>query len=305
MSLYQKYRPRSLKTLVGNEDLKRDLLPFIEGKRTPPHSFLFTGPSGCGKTTVARILARGLGCCESDIIELDTADLRGIDTIRDIRRNAGLASFTGGNRCWILDEIHRQTVDAQNALLKILEEPPAHVYFILCTTDPQQLLKTIITRCTQFVVESLSATELVQVLQRICKKEQADVEDDILRQVAKSANGSPRQAISNLERILARDPKDYGEALQSFSDYETKIKDLCQVMIKGTAKWKEIAQIINGIKEEPETVRRSVLGYMNAILLSGKDSARAAYIMECFKEPYYNTGPAGLTLSCYAGMMQE
>lgn len=305
MSLYQDYRPKSLKTLVGNEDLKRDLQPFIQGKRIPPHSFLFTGPSGCGKTTLGRILARGLGCVEGDITELDTADFRGIDSIREIRKQMGLASLSGGNRCWILDECHKLTNDAQNALLKALEDPPAHVFFILCTTDPQLLLKTILTRCTQFVVEALSTSELLQVLQRVCNGEKADVGEEVLCQVAKSANGSPRQAISNLERILARDPEDYGEALQSFSDYEAQIKDLCQIMIKGNAKWKDVAAIIKGIKDEPETVRRSVLGYMNTILLSGKDSARAAYIMECFKDPYYNTGPAGLTLSCYAGMMQE
>lgn len=451
MSLYETYRPKSLKMMVGNDDLKRDLLPFVRGKRKPPKAILFTGGSGMGKTTLARILARGIGCAEGDIEELDTADFRGIDSIRDIRRQMMLSSLGGQNRCWILDECfapgtmiftsdgdrpietiqvgdpvfssvgcdkvtnvfrnkiplhrvcrviyshnnelqsiycsqehlfwtqrgwipafdlqeddlfmlasgemingnvsvipyspdcnwpcigdkeklqgyvefcdlemkkfpsyyangilvhncHKLTNDAQNALLKALENPPEHVYFILCTTDPQLLLKTIITRCTQFVVEALSIGELVQVLQRVCDGEGAKVDEDILRQVAKTAQGSPRAAISALERLLARDPKDYGEILQTFTGYEAQIKDLCQMLIAGKAKWKDVAGIIKGIREEPETVRRSVLGYMNAVLLSGKDSARAAYIMECFKEPYFNTGPAGLTLSCYAGLMQE
>lgn len=305
MGLYQKYRPQRLKDFVGNEILKKDLLPFLTGKRTPPKAVLFTGPSGAGKTTLARIYARRIGCSPMDITELDTADFRGIDSIREIRSQMGLATFGGGNRCWILDECHKLTNDAQNALLKALESPPEHVFFVLCTTDPQMVLKTILTRCTQFQVESLSASELVEVLERVCRGEGADIDEDILRQLAKGAGGSPRGAISMLERLLARDPEDYDEVLQSFEGYEVQIRELCQALIAGRAKWKEIAGMIKGIKEEPETVRRSVLGYMNAVLLSGKDSARAAYILDCFKEPYFNTGPAGLTLSCYAGLMQE
>ena len=127
MGLYQKYRPTNLKDFFGNDGLKRDLKPFLEGRRTPPKSILFTGPSGCGKTTLARILAYTIGCAEGDINELDTADFRGIDSIRDIRRQMNLVPLGGQARVWILDECHKLTNDAQNALLKALENPPAHV----------------------------------------------------------------------------------------------------------------------------------------------------------------------------------
>lgn len=305
MSLYQDYRPTSLKHFHGNEDLKRDLRPFIKGNRKPPKAILFTGPSGCGKTTLARILAKSMGCAEQDIQELDTADFRGIDSIREIRRQMGLASLSGSDRVWILDECHKLTNDAQNALLKALENPPAHVYFILCTTDPQLLLKTILTRCTQFVVEALTTSDLVDVMKRACDGEKVDVPDAVLKKIAKTASGSPRAALSTLERVIARDPDEYEEELASFANFETQIKDLCQTLMAGKVKWKEVADMIKGLKDEPETIRRAILGYMNAVLLSGKDAPRAAYIMDCFKEPFFNTGPAGLTLSCYAAMLKD
>lgn len=305
MGLYQDYRPTSLKYFYGNEDLKRDLRPFIKGERKPPKAILFTGPSGCGKTTLARILAASMGCAEQDIQELDTADFRGIDSIREIRRQMGLASLTGSDRVWILDECHKLTNDAQNALLKALENPPAHVYFILCTTDPHLLLKTILTRCTQFMVEALTTRDLVEIMSGVCGGEGVTIPDSVLKKIAKMAAGSPRAALTSLERVIARRPEEYEEELASFTNYETQIKDLCQTLLAGKAKWKEVAILVKGIKEEPETIRRSVLGYMNAVLLNGKDAPRAAYIIECFKEPYFNTGPAGLTLSCYAGLLQE
>lgn len=305
MGLYQKYRPTSLKEFFGNEDLKRDLRPFIKGTRQVPKAILFTGPSGCGKTTLARILAKSMGCLDGDIQELDTADFRGIDSIRDIRRQMSLSSLGSGSRVWILDECHKLTNDAQNALLKALENPPAHVYFILCTTDPQLLLKTVLTRCTQFVVESLSVSDLVDVLDAVCEGEQADVSTDTLKAIARSAGGSPRAAISALERVLARDPAEYDQAVEAFSAMETQVKDLCQTLMAGRAKWKEVATMIKGIREEPESVRRAVLGYMSAVLLSGQDNPRAAHVIECFKEPYFNNGTAGLVLSCYYGLMSN
>lgn len=305
MGLYQHYRPTSLKHFFGNEDLKRDLRPFVKGDRPLPKAVLFTGPSGCGKTTLARILARSVGCADGDIVELDTADFRGIDSIREIRRQMAFAPLGGANRVWIMDECHKLTNEAQNALLKALEDPPAHVYFILCTTDPQLLLKTVLTRCTQFAVESLTTSELVEVLGRVCDGEQADIGDDILKAIAKQAGGSPRAAICALERVLGRDPEDYDKAVEAFTALEVQVKELCQILLAGKAKWRQVAEMLKAIKEEPESIRRAVLGYMNAVLLSGKDNARAVHIIESFKDPYYNSGAAGLTLSCYYGLMAD
>lgn len=305
MSLYKKYRPTSLKTFYGNEDLKRDLRPFLKGARPLPPAILFTGPSGCGKTTLARILAKGAGCSDHDLQELNTADFRGIDSARDICRQMSYAPLSGAMRVWILDEAHKLTNDAQNALLKALEDPPAHVHFILCTTDPQQLLKTVLTRCTKFAVESLSDDDLIEIMLGVCEKEEVPIEDKHLEHIARQANGSARAALSALELVLGRDPEDFDKTVASIESFESQVVDLCRLLIAGKAKWKDVVEVRKALKEEPESVRRAVLGYMNAVLLSGKDSARAVHVIECFKEPYYNTGPAGLTLSCYYGLMLD
>lgn len=299
MSLYEKYRPTSLKDFIGNEDLKRDLRPFIRGTRQLPTALLFTGPSGCGKTTIARMLAKL--CKISDLAELDTADFRGIDSIREIRRQMQLSPLTGNARAWILDEAHKLTNDAQNALLKALESPPVGVHFFLCTTDPQMLIKTILTRCTQFQVEALDRSELTQMMRAACVGEGKEIPDSVLATLAKQADGSPRAALSLLERVMGRSPDDYDKAVSCQQEFESQVKDLCQALLRKAA-WKEVVVILKGLKEEPESIRWAVLGYMNAVLLSGKDLAQAALIIDAFKDPYFNTKSAGLTLSCYSAL---
>lgn len=300
MSLYEKYRPTSLKDFVGNASIKKDLLPFIRGTRPLPTAILLTGGSGMGKTTLARILSKG--CNIQDLVELDVADFRGIDTIRDIRKQMHLSPLLGDRRGWILDEVHRCTSDAQAALLKALESPPAGVHFFLCTTDPQQLLKTVLTRCTQFEVQPLEDEELVRLLGRVCNAENVDVPEKILTQIAGQANGSSRAALSMLERVIGRPDADYEGQIDSFQEQETQVRQLCQALLK-KRKWAEVANILKGIKQEPESVRYAVLGYMNAVLLSGKDVPQAAVVIESFKEPYFHTKAAGLTLSCYSSVL--
>lgn len=301
-SLYEKYRPTSFKTFVGNDDLKRDLRPFIRGTRELPNAILFTGGSGMGKTTLARMLAKA--CKIDDLIELDIGTFTGIDTVRAIKKQAQTAPMFGNKRGWIIDECHALSTEGMNAFLKLLESPPKDVYFFLCTTDPQKLLKTVVTRCTQFVVSPLSVSELVEVMKNVCAGEQCEIPEENLRMVAKQANGSPRMALSLLERLIGRKPEDYANEVNTQELCEEKVSNLCQKLLT-KAKWKDIVDILNGITEPPETVRWRVLAYMNAILRSGKDNAKAALIIDCFKEPYFNTKEAGLTLSCYSAMMQE
>ncbi len=169
--LYKKYRPKTLAGVVGNETTVNLLRNMLE-KGTIPHTILLQGASGCGKTTLARILQRSLECSEIDFIELNCSDFRGVDTIRDIAKQMHFSPTGGKCRIWLLDEVHQMTKDAQNAALKILEDTPSHVYFLLCTTDPQKLISTIRNRCCQLSVEHLSEASLRMLIDRVLKKEE-------------------------------------------------------------------------------------------------------------------------------------
>lgn len=303
--LYRKYRPQTIDEVIGNDDLKADLEPLISGKRPIPHAIMLIGPSGCGKTTLARILARVLGCEES-ITELDTGQDNGIAVMREIAAQAKSKGFVGsGRKMFILDEFHRATTDAQNAMLKSLEDCPKHAYFVICTTDPQRVIKTIQTRCTTYQVEPIPERDLVGLMQDICEKENVEVPTPVLKKIAKQSGGSGRLALVNLQRVMGRHPDDMDKDITQISEAEELTKELCQALLR-RAPWKEVAKYLKSIdKTEPETVRRMVLGYMNAVLLSGKDAAQAALVIESFKEPLYNTGKAGLTLAAYYAVNAE
>jgi DNA polymerase-3 subunit gamma/tau len=144
MALYQKVRPGTLEEIVGNQRTIKAIAKMVESKEKP-HSILMQGGSGCGKTTVARIIAKIFGSDESSIFESNAANTRGIDDIREIARTAPLSTLGNKPKTYIIDESHQLTKPAQQALLKVLEDPPERCYFILCTTDPQNLIPTI--RC--------------------------------------------------------------------------------------------------------------------------------------------------------------
>lgn len=303
MSLYNKYRPEHLDQIVGNQDvidyLKEALAEQVE-EGTFPHVTLLHGPTGCGKTTIARIIARDLGCeLEMDFNEVDSSNFRGIDTVRHIIDNSRYKALSGGIRVWLIDEVHGMTRDAQNALLKLLEDSPDDVYFILCTTDPMKLLKTVRGRCIELKVNPLNETQMRGLLRSIVKSEEDKLTVTVYDQIIQDAMGLPRNAIQILEKVLKVEPDRRLEfAKQTASEYSESI-ELCRALLSKPS-WKEVRTILQGLKDqEPESVRRHVLGYAQSVLLS-KENNKAAQIIEEFWEPLYDIGFPGLVYMCYS-----
>jgi len=297
MPLYHKYRPETLDEMYGNAvaiaSIKADFT-----KKDKPHAVLLHGPTGCGKTTAARVIAKMLNCSDMDFHEVDSADFRGIDSIREIRRASGFKSITGENKVWLLDECHKLSSDAMNALLKALEDPPAHVYYVLATTEPTKLLPTIRGRCAQYQMAVLTDKEMFRLLRRVAKEEGQSIDEDIIDQIIIDAQGHPRDALQILDQTLAVDPDQRLETAKRSGERQSATIELCRALMNRST-WKIISAILNGLKtEDPESIRRAVLGYCNSVLLKGSNDP-AALIMDEFIEPFYNSGFPMLTYVCY------
>ena len=298
--LYLKYRPQTLEEIVGNAEIVEIIKSHLAAASPMPHSILLHGPTGCGKTTIGRIIANALGAKNADLKEIDSADFRGIDTIRDIRKQSMYAPLESSCRVWILDEVHRATGDAQSALLKALEDTPSHVYYILCTTDPQKLLPAIRGRCSQLQVNPLTDLEMKILLRRVVKAENETLSKAVYEQIIRDSLGHPRNALQILSQVLSvKDEVTRLKVAQKTAETESKTIELCRALIEA-ATWKKVSGILSGLKnEDAERIRRAVLGYCQSILLNNENN-QAAAIMQEFLEPFYDSGFPGLVFACYS-----
>jgi len=221
--LARKWRPRNFSTLVGQEHVVRALTHALSEQRLH-HAYLFTGTRGVGKTTIARILAKSLNCesgitatpcgvcsaCQEidsgrfvDLLEVDAATNTRVDEMRQLLENAVYAPTRGRFKVYVIDEVHMLSNSAFNAMLKTLEEPPEHVKFILATTDPQKIPVTVLSRCLQFNLKQMPAIAIVGHLQHILEAEEIEFDTSALGQIARSAGGSMRDALSLLDQAIA------------------------------------------------------------------------------------------------------
>lgn len=299
MSLYHQYRPTKLSQIKGNSEIITSLEGMLSNPKKMPHAFLFHGPTGCGKTTIARIIKTSLETSEHDYKEIDSAQFNGVEMVRELRRNCQLKPMASTYRVYILDECHMLSTAAQEAMLKILEDTPKHVIFILCTTDPVKLKKTIKGRCSQFQVNPLDDEDMKRLLKSVVKQEKETLDKEVYNQIILDSLGLPRNALQILQQVLTTEPKNRLKAAKQTAIEQSKSIELCRALL-GNSSWKRVKEILKGLeKQDPEGIRRHVLGYAKAVLLKS-DDVKAAIILEEFMEPTYNSGFPQIVLACYS-----
>ena len=305
MGLYHKYRPQTFDEMLGNTEVIQTLKDAVANE-SRSHAYLFTGPSGCGKTTAARIFAKELGVDELSLMEVNSANNRGIDTARGMIDQMKAYPFRGKIWVYIIDEVHMTSKDFQNAMLKPLEDTPAHVYFFLCTTNPEKLIKAIKTRTTEVQFSSLEPKYISRLVRRTAREENIELDPSVAEEIVDVCQGSARGALVALEKVAKLDKDAALKLLRSnngeIEAEEGKTLDLCRALTRKDRTWGDVCECLKGVYEDEsdwEKIRYQVLGYANAILLQGKENPSVALLVECFSEPFYDSGKAGVTLACY------
>lgn len=288
--LHIKYRPGKWKSVLGQEAVVSSVRKVLE--QGSCHAFLFTGPSGVGKTTLARLIAKSVGCEKANLVEVDAATYTGIDAMRNV--TDGLQYSAMGEspvKVLIIDEAHALSKAAWQSLLKSVEEPPSHVYWVLCTTEPSKIPETIRTRCSCYELKPVGKELLFGLLKVVVEAEGMKASQQVLYLVAEKAGGSVRRALTYLSQCVGcTDRRAAAEVLRTVADEEDgEVIDLCRALVKGCG-WSQAVGLVQQFKDtNPEGVRQVVVSYFTAVTLGAKDASRAQKalaVLEAFGEPY-------------------
>lgn len=300
--LFNKYRPKNFKQVFGQEKAV-DLLSRLVKTKKVPRQLLFVGDSGCGKTTLARILRDKLECNAShDFTEINASDKRGIDDARAIISSAHRKPMAGPTKVLLIDEAHRLTGEAQDSLLKLVEEPPPYLHLMLATTNPTKLLKTIQNRCTEVRVNLLGDSSMVAMLQSVLEKEGKAMKRAVVDKIVEVSGGSARKALVVLHSVIDLEDKDAQLKAINSADTQSQGIQVARAIINDpNPKWPSVAKLLKTVDEDPETIRRIILGYASAIMLNAApQSARANLVLLQFSDHYYDIGKPGLVRDCFA-----
>lgn len=293
-----RFRPKSFKQLYGQPEA----VEFLQTKLSQgelPHFLGFVGDPGTGKTTTARVLKTKLDCSDHDFVEINCAEDRGIEMMRDIKDKMKLAPFGGKCKIYLLDEFHKATNDAMSASLKILEDVPPHVYFIVCTSDSSKIIKAVMSRMTLVKFNLINSKDMLCLLNYVCGKAGVTVSENVLEAITEVAGGSPRDGVKLLNRVASLpDEQKQLDAIQS-CDLKQQSENLAKLLMNPRTQWKEVASVLLAFDGNPEDLRHPVLGYATSAILKGwGDRQRACKIIRAFQYNFYESRKAGLVVAC-------
>lgn len=287
--IHVKYRPTRLQDVLGQKAIVKSLESALRAK-SRAHTFLFTGPAGTGKTTLARIVAAEFGCDASNLIEVDAASNSGIDDMRKVTETLRYNGFgESPNKAIIIDECHGLSKQAWDSLLKSTEEPPPHVFFMFCSTNPGKIPAALVTRALAYSLAPLKFDDLMDLLEDISDREKYETSGKILQLVARSCEGSPRQALTMLATVHdCEDEHDAEVLLQTAMDNKDVI-DLCRMLVKGDLAWSKVTATLKALDDlNAESIRIIIVNYLNACVMGARseaDTLRLLTMLEAFLKP--------------------
>lgn len=288
--LHLKYRPASLDEVIGQDAVVQSLKKQLTGRT--PHAFLFTGPSGVGKTSIARILAGMMKCDDVNTIEIDAATHSGVENMRSVTQ---MAQYRGigesPNKFIIVDELHALSKATFQSLLLSIEEPPMHVYWALCTTEPDKIPTTIKTRCAAYDLKPVEWEVIAEHLLHIVERERLDVAEELCGIIARRAEGSVRQALQWLAMVNGIKDKDQLNEILETAEEQAEAIDIAKMLVAGRGiSWKGTVEKVQALERtSPEAVRIVVVNYVAASLLrtqSEKEAVRLLNILQSFSSPF-------------------
>lgn len=288
-AIHIKYRPRKLEDVIGQKPVVKSLGAALRAKARP-HVFLFTGPAGTGKTTLARIVMADSGVDPANLTEVDAASNTGIDDARALLAPLRYQGFGDSpNKGIIIDEAHRLSKNAWDAFLKSTEEPPAHVFFCFCTSEPDKVPAAMVRRCLSYSLGAVGFDDLMDLMEDVCDREGYDPDPKIIARAAVAANGSPGLALQLLAAVHdCRDEEEAAVLLAQPLDNKEVI-DLCRQMVKGDLEWSRLCATLKALGDvPPESIRIIIINYLNACALGARndrDAMRLLDMLECFGKP--------------------